>query len=261
MCLDRHRRAQRVVRQHDHRAGVDEGRRDEGLVALVERAPVAAVDVDEHRRAGALAAEDVEPLARRAAVGDVERAARGCARAAVRALGPVAQDGRVLRDAGAVVVLRVEPGGRLGRRRAVRSRLRALMRRSLRRASASARADACCRGLPSAAPGSRPASRSAASISASAIHSAIRSTSRSGSAPDVLQDHVRLDAVDDRQRVVQPVADRRPAASAPAARARARGCARDGRAGTAPPRAGRRARAPTARARAAPRRAAAARTP
>jgi hypothetical protein len=50
--VDARRRAERVVRHHDQGAGGDERRRDERGVALVERAPVAAVDVDQHRRRG-----------------------------------------------------------------------------------------------------------------------------------------------------------------------------------------------------------------
>ena len=98
MCSTLDRRAQRVVRQHHHRAGVDEGRRDEAVVALVQRAPVAAVDVDAApARRGALAREDVEPLASGVAVGEVEH--RRTARARGRRARPIAQDGRMLRDA------------------------------------------------------------------------------------------------------------------------------------------------------------------
>ena len=105
-----------------------------------------------------------------------------------------------------------------------------------------------------AASAARAASRCAASIKrighpqGDALHLAV------GQAPDVLQDHVRLDAVDRREGATQPVAHGRRQGR----RERREGVLEDagcgGRAGTAPPRAGRRARAPTARARAGRRR-------
>ncbi len=83
---------------------------------------------------------------------------------------------------------------------------RSLMRSSRRRLAAAPRGRAA-RGLGVAAAATA-ASRCAASIRASAIHRAIRSTSRSAQAPDVLEDHVGLDAVDDRERAVQADAHR-----------------------------------------------------
>ena len=58
---------ERVVRDHDHRAFARERRTDERDVALVERAPVAAVDEEEHRRIVARGRKHVERLGRRAA--------------------------------------------------------------------------------------------------------------------------------------------------------------------------------------------------
>ena len=110
--FDRHRRAQRVVGQHDHRASVDEGRRHETLVALVERTPVATMQIDEYRRARRARRKHVELLARGRAIGDLEHVDVLLARSR-RSLDPVREDRRVLGNAGAVVVLRLIPGGRV----------------------------------------------------------------------------------------------------------------------------------------------------
>jgi hypothetical protein len=58
-----------------------------------------------------------------------------------------------------------------------------------------------------------------------------------GQTPDVLEDDVRLDAIDHRQRAVQTARAWLQAAAATAARWRVRGCARGGRGGRALPRA------------------------
>jgi hypothetical protein len=107
--LDADRRAQRVAGQHDHRARRDERRRDEALVALAEGAPVATVDVDQHRRARCLRREDVELLGRVGSVGAFDHLGMPFARPN-RFIVPMLQDHRVLRNARAVVVLLVVPG-------------------------------------------------------------------------------------------------------------------------------------------------------
>ena len=195
-----------------------------------------------------------------AAVGDVEHAGEAGARV-VRALVPLAQDRRVLGDAGAVVVLRVEPLRRAagaaapGSRRARCAHAARRFAALPRRARATARA-ARARGF-----------FGVGSIALRRIDQRVGHPQRDpldlavGQAPDVLQDHVRLDAVDDRERAVQPVADRGRQRLGERRERVLEDARRGGRAGTAPPRAGRRARAPTARARAAPRRASAARIP
>ena len=159
--VDADGRAQAVVGQHDHGAGSNEGQRDERLVALVERAPVAAVEVNQDRcqiggRRGRQ--EDVELLGRigtpARGVGQVKSAGQAAARRS-RCVGPALQDGGVLGNAAAVVVLLVVPG--------VGGHHRPAFFRVVGRTG-----------------GAAWPSRIAASISASAIHNAMLSTSRSG---------------------------------------------------------------------------------
>jgi hypothetical protein len=108
--LDAHRRAQGVV-GHDHRrTRVDERRRDERMITLVERAPVATVHEHEHRRAATRGRKDVERLAGAVAIGHVEAALRPLARQR-RGRRPALEDLRVIGDARAVVVLGVQPFG------------------------------------------------------------------------------------------------------------------------------------------------------
>ena len=176
--VDARRRAERVVR-HDHQgAGGDEGRGDERGVALVERAPVAAVDVDQHRRARRGGREQVEPLCR----GRCRRRCRASP-AARRGPRPIGRPtpARICRCSGMRARLLYCASNHSG----------AAARGAPRRRTAGARSCASPSGVGHRRP-SRPgrrtrlrrrgraASRCAASIRASAIHSAMRSTSRSG---------------------------------------------------------------------------------
>ena len=69
--VDTHRRAQRVVREHHRSPGVDEGGCHEGQVSLVQRAPPAAVDEDQHGGSGLARGEDIERFCCARAVGKV----------------------------------------------------------------------------------------------------------------------------------------------------------------------------------------------
>jgi hypothetical protein len=116
---DRHRGdlgagAQRVVGQHHASAALDERRRHEGMIALVERAPPTAVDEEEHRRVGRGAGEDVEGLARCIAIADVEHAGRDGA-GLRRVARPACKVLAALGHAGTVVVHALEPSGVIGR--------------------------------------------------------------------------------------------------------------------------------------------------
>ena len=108
--VDADSRAQRVVRQDDHRTGVNERRRDEGQIALVERSPPAAVDENEDRRVGAGRREDVERLVGPVAVRNVESTRQTFARKRRRLL-PALEDLRMLGDARASAVLGIQPCG------------------------------------------------------------------------------------------------------------------------------------------------------
>ena len=108
--VDADSRAQRVIRQDDHRTGVNERRRDEGQIALVERSPPAAVDENEDRRVGAGRREDVERLVGPVAVRNVESTRQTFARKRRRLL-PALEDLRMLGDARASAVLGIQPCG------------------------------------------------------------------------------------------------------------------------------------------------------
>src|SRR5688572_23580018 len=103
-------RAQVVVHHGERNAGVDQGRRQEREVLLVEGAPVAAVN--EHQAAAVALArrEKIDGLAGLLAVGAVEVARHGGARPR-GGLGPARHELRVLGDQLAVVVQLAE--GRL----------------------------------------------------------------------------------------------------------------------------------------------------
>ena len=109
-CIDAHARAKRVIGQHHQRTGPCVDRRDERQVALVERAPPAAVNEKQHRRVGAGGGKDIQRLTRPGSVGHVEPSRRTLARQCGSA-GPAVEDRRVLGNAGAVVVLLVQPRG------------------------------------------------------------------------------------------------------------------------------------------------------
>src|SRR5690606_14464459 len=98
-----------VADQRDRGALLQKRPRDEREVLAIAALPVAAVDEHEKRRARAVRQEQIERLARRRPVGEVE-AARP-ARAQRGALGLVAREVReMLRLRGAQIVLRVKSG-------------------------------------------------------------------------------------------------------------------------------------------------------
>ncbi len=103
-------RRQRVVRNRHADAGGDQRRRDPREIALVERAPVAAVQEHEQWRVRRGCGKEVEPLGRRRSVGKVveTRAAPPHRR---RFVGPALQDRGCVGDRRAGVVLAIECGG------------------------------------------------------------------------------------------------------------------------------------------------------
>ena len=86
---DRDRGAQLVFRQHRGAAGGDHRLRHLAVDVLVHGPPVAAVDEEEHRRAGPGRGEDVENLPRRVPVGDVQTAGQTPARRGASPIAPV----------------------------------------------------------------------------------------------------------------------------------------------------------------------------
>jgi IMP dehydrogenase/GMP reductase len=107
---DRHGRAQRVVRHHHAHALLCERRGNEGVIGLVQAAPVAAVNEHQHRRLRRRSREDVQGFAGSGAVGNIEHCA-ALSPTGRRFPAPTLKMLRVFRHQSTVVVHAVEPFG------------------------------------------------------------------------------------------------------------------------------------------------------